>query len=175
MSQWSYPSMLSPWVTHIWICGGVLALFMMGKFGLEHGSGQLFKWRFKLSLSYHKSHCLILVLQQRSCLCREAVCQQQGTCSRSPCCLGAGQSCAGCSQPSLPWQPGDTRMQAGLCAWCQLSPGSPGDPSTPSCSSPQEEASRHLPTPLFNWGGSSCSKTSVNTIATLSRNTSRLQ
>lgn len=31
---------------------------MVGKFGLENGSGQLFKWRFKLTLSCHKSHCL---------------------------------------------------------------------------------------------------------------------
>lgn len=110
--QWFNSSMiqLSPWVTHIWRCGGVLALFMMGKFGLQNGSGQLFKWRFKQTFVLSQIPLL-------GCLCcseevvsagRLFVFQQKGTCARLPGSLGAGQSCGVCSQPFLPRQPEDT-------------------------------------------------------------------
>lgn len=35
-----------------------LTVFTMGEFGLENRPGQLFKWRFKLTLSCRKSNCL---------------------------------------------------------------------------------------------------------------------
>lgn len=101
MSQWSDSSISSPRVTHIWICDGVLALFMMGKFGLEKGSGQLFKWRFKLTLSCNKSHFLDACAAAAKLLVRGGSLPAEGDCARWAGSLGAAQSCL---QSALPAQ-----------------------------------------------------------------------
>lgn len=101
MSQGPDSSSSSPWVTHIWICSGVLALFMMGKFGLENGSGQLFKWRFKLTLSCNKSHCLDACAAAEKLLVQGGSLPAEGDCARWAGSLGAAQSCL---QSALPAQ-----------------------------------------------------------------------
>lgn len=121
----------------------------------------------------------MLVLQQRSCLCREAVCQQKGTLCQVTLFSGAGQSHGACSQPSLPRQPGDTWVLGRAVCVVHLSPVSPGDPGTSSflpviTARRSKQVSTYS---LFNRGGSSYSKASANTITSQyhNRNTSRLQ
>lgn len=124
---------------------------MMGKFGLENGSVELVKWRFKLILSCHKSHYLNA--------CTAAKKLVQGGClfssrrGRVPGYLVLWSWSELVSAVSPPC-PGSLRTRGcctGLCACCQLSPVSPGDPATSSFIpvSLQEEASRYLPYPYL--------------------------
>lgn len=129
MSQQSCSSMLqSMGNTHTWMCGGALTVFMMGKFGLEKGPRQLFKWGFRLTSSCHKCRCLDASAAAKNCVCGEAV-SRRGPVPGYLVLLDVVRAVLPANTPSLSrplWQPHvglrPWITAAGLCVWCRLSP-----------------------------------------------------
>lgn len=140
----------------------------------------MFKWVFRLTLSFYKSHCLDAGAATKHCMC--AVCQQKTTCARLPSSLGAGQSCAACRQALLIQAAQMTacraeavHIAAGLGAGGRLSSVSNGWSLAEPYFFSFHCRKDHLNTILFNQGGLSCSKASLNTVTIQGRNTSMVQ
>ena len=183
VSQRSCSSMLqSTRDTHIWMCGGALTVFMMGEFGLENGPEQLFKWRFRLTLSCHKSRCLDASAAAKNCVCAGRLfVSRRGLVPGYLVLWELVRAVLPADTPALSRQlwrhhtgPRPRVLQQSCVRGASCLQVRAGWPLGRLHFFSYHCKKEHLTTPLFNRGGPSCSEASVNTI-TQNRNTSRLQ